>query len=253
MSMRTQREIATSNATYGNASYPKSGLDFDSNGQPTLQDASGNVVFAARYGTGAAAAANSLMMGSGTSAAPNVTSTADKFFIEFRCKTTATSGDNRLMYLRYEIGGAGGGECLRAFTALTAAAGTVRGCHFSLVPSGSGAVSGLGTATSHTLHFGTAAFSTGNVACIEANPYADSTGAPPSAHGAFRIAVGGNATGAAKWVNAFYVDSTNVSAADTTKMISTVSLAELPTNVGLAINIGGSRYYIPCVAAAGWN
>lgn len=202
----------------------------------------------------AAAAANALLLGGGTSAAPNSTATADKFFVEFRCKTTAASGDNRLAYLRYEVGGAGGGECLRAFTALTAASGTVRGAHVSLIPSGDGAVSGLGTALSTTLHFGTAAFSTGNVACLELNPYADSTGAPPSAHGALRVAVGGNATGAAKFVNFLYIDDTAISAADTTKMVSTVSLAELPAGTkGIAVNIAGTRYYIPAVVATEWN
>lgn len=246
-------ETSTGKATFGLDKYPKAGLNFTSAGVPFIQDENGATAWLNRT-SGAAAAANAILMGSGTSAAPNSTSTADKFFIEFRCKTTAASGDNRLAYLRYEIGGAGGGECLRAFTVLTAAAGTVRGSHISLIPSGSGAVSGLGAPQTLTLHFGTAAFSTGTVACLELNPYADSTNAPPTAHGCLRVAVGGNSTGAALFVNFLQIDTTNISAADTTKMISTVSLAELPAGtIGIAALINGARYYIPAVAVAEWN
>jgi len=61
-------------------------------------------------GTGAAVSASGLLMGVGTSANPVTTSTADAKFIEVRAETTATSGDNRLAYLRYSINGATGGE-----------------------------------------------------------------------------------------------------------------------------------------------
>jgi len=198
----------------------------------------------------AADSASGLLLGVGTSLAPAVSATPDDKFIEIRAKTTAPSGDNRLGYFRYEIGAAGGGECLRAITALTAAAGTVRGAHVSLIPSGAGAVSGLGTACSFTLHFGTAAFVTGNVAAIEANPYADGTGAPPTEHGAIRVATGGDATGAAKFVNVLHVASLTgqvgnkaaklmVCNADVTGDQAAQSAG------GLQVRVNGVQYWIP--------
>jgi len=82
------------------------------------------------YAIGSAAeSASGLLMGVGTSAAPATTSTADAKFVEIRAQTTATSGDNRLAYLRYDIAGATGGECIRAFTKVSAACTTVRGAH----------------------------------------------------------------------------------------------------------------------------
>lgn len=198
---------------------------------------------------GAAASASGLLIGVGTSLAPAATSTADTNFVEVRAKTTATTGDNRLGYFRYEIGAAGGGECLRALTALTAASGTVRGAHISLVPSGDGAVSGLGTALSVTLHFGAAAFVTGNVACLEANPYADDTGAPPTEHGAIRVASGGNATGAAKFKNVLHVSPLAGQVGDKAAALmvcnADVTGGGGAANGGLQVRINGTQYWIP--------
>ena len=50
--------------------------------------------------------ASGLLAGVGTSADPATSSTANDKFLEFRCKSSATSGDNRLIYMRYELGGA---------------------------------------------------------------------------------------------------------------------------------------------------
>jgi hypothetical protein len=89
--------------------------------------------------------ASGLLFGRGTEADPATTATADGKFIELRCQTTATSGDNRLVYLRYDQKGAGGGgECLRASSFLSAAVGTARGAQISLEVSSTGYVSGLG-------------------------------------------------------------------------------------------------------------
>jgi len=94
--------------------------------------------------SGGAASASGLLMGTGTSANPATTSTADAKFIEVRAQTTATSGDNRLMYLRYDQNGAaGGGECIRALGKITAALGTARGIHGSADLSADGSVTGL--------------------------------------------------------------------------------------------------------------
>jgi len=202
-----------------------------------------------RMGLGTFNPTGSILIGLNEASTVVTNSEANQKNIEVRCKSTATSGDNRLAYFRYEIGAAGGGECLRAFTALTAAAGTVRGGHVSLVPSGSGAVSGLGTACSFTLHFGTAAFSTGNVACIEANPYADSTNAPPTEHGAIRVATGGDATGGAKFLNVLHV-SPQAGQVGNKGALLMVCNADVTggggaSAGGLQVRVNGVQYWIP--------
>ena len=93
---------------------------------------------------GGSAPANALLGGIGTSADPATTSTAGKVFFEYRCQSTATSGDNRFLYMRYELNGTGGGECLRAFTKVTAVVATARGAHISLDVSTAGEITGLG-------------------------------------------------------------------------------------------------------------
>lgn len=198
---------------------------------------------------GGANAASGLLMGVGTSADPATTSTADDKFVEIRAKTTATSGDNRLGYFRYEIGAAGGGECMRAFTYLSAASTTVRGAHVSLVPSAAGAVSGLGTALSATLHTGNTAFTTGNVACIEANPYADGEGALPTEHGAIRVATGGDATGGAKFLNVLHVSpqtgQVGNKAAKLMVCNADVTAGGGAAAGGLQVRVNGTQYWLP--------
>lgn len=220
-----------------------------------------NLKHSFKYGAGAAASASGLLMGGGTSANPLLSAVADDKFIEFRAKSTATSGDNRLQYLRYDLGGAaGGGECIRALTDLTAAVGTARGAHISLQPDDTGYVSGLGAGVDSQLLFGDAALGSGGTyAALNAEVY--SAGASTDVSGCtklsfFRAVNGGNATGAATVdTKAFIMELSGFTgAAGVTKAISTTSLAELPAStIGLAIDVGGTRYYIPAVVSTEWN
>ncbi len=117
------------------------------NGDVTLTHASGKLTLSAddvlQFG---ATATDALMMGAGTSVTPISTATADKNFLGFWTKSTATSGDSRGMYLRHYISGAGGaGEALRAFGTVDAAAsagGTVNGAHISLSIATGGSAAG---------------------------------------------------------------------------------------------------------------
>lgn len=105
-------------------------------------------------GGAGAAAANAVLLGVGTSADPSTTATADKKFIELRCSTTATSGDNRLAYMEYSLSGTGGGECLRANTRVLANVATAHGAHIGLeflATAGASECSGLGVAVRGTL------------------------------------------------------------------------------------------------------
>jgi len=93
-------------------------------------------------------------------------STADTKVISIYADITATSGDNRGIYNRLYIKGAGaGGESLRSYTEITGvAAGTAHGAHLSLGMGESttkGSVTGLGAAVRCTLGLPNAALASG--------------------------------------------------------------------------------------------
>lgn len=102
----------------------------------------------------------------GVSATHWSSSTADTKVISIYADITATSGDNRGIYNRLYIKGAGaGGESLRSYTEITGvAAGTVHGAHLSLGMGESttgGSVTGLGVAARCTLGLPDVALSAG--------------------------------------------------------------------------------------------
>lgn len=144
-----------------------------------------------------------LLLGAGTAASPATTATADTKFIEWRLQNTATSGDNRGVYLRFYLAGAGGGgESLRAFTTISdVAAGTAHGAHISLNFADTGSVTGLGVASRATLHIpDDASWAPGTIAAIQAEIWSD--GDDSDTDGAtevsfLRFVNGGNANGIA--------------------------------------------------------
>lgn len=139
----------------------------------------------------------------GTSSAPITEDTADMKFMAFYFDNGATSGDNRGMYLRqYLTGAGGGGEALRVFTSVTdVAAATVHGAHISLSFGTSGTVTGQGIATRSTLHIpSTALASNVTMAAVEAEIYSDTATSDPGGStllSCFLVVNGGNATGMA--------------------------------------------------------
>ena len=202
---------------------------------------------------GGANAVNALLMGIGTSASPATTSTASKFFMEFRCQSTATSGDNRLLYMRYELNGTGGGDCLRAFTKLTATVGTARGAHISLDISSTGSASGLGIGFDGQLLVFNGALTGGTYAALSSEIF--SAGSSTDVSGVteisfFRFANAGDATGRATVdTDAFLLSIQGMTA-------GTGSLIELGTGMGtvtgtMKIKIGSDIRFIPFYSAAG--
>jgi hypothetical protein len=125
---------------------------------------------------------SSLLLGAGTSSNKMTTSVANTKFMEFRLENSATSGDNRAMYLRFYLSGAGGGgEAARIFTTVNnVAAGTAHGAHISLNFGTSGTVTGQGIAGRNTLHLPNAAL-TSNVtmAAVQAEIYSDGSDSDP--------------------------------------------------------------------------
>lgn len=117
-----------------------------------------------------------LLLGAGTGTDPATSATAGVKFIEFRTQVTATSGDNRGIYNRLYIAGAGaGGESLRSFTTISdVAAGTAHGAHVSLNFASTGSVTGLGVAGRNTLHIpNDASWAPGTIAALQAEIYSD--------------------------------------------------------------------------------
>lgn len=91
-----------------------------------------------------------LLHGSGVSATPTATATADKNFLGYWVKSTAATGDARGLYMRMYFGAAGSGEAVRAYATADAAnvatGGTVNGIHASLSMNASASISGQGFA-----------------------------------------------------------------------------------------------------------
>lgn len=77
-----------------------------------------------------------LILGGGNAGVPlGDGAVAGRNFIEFRTKSTATSGDCRLAYLRQDFAAAGSGETLRAYSTVSGSVGvggTVNGAHITL-------------------------------------------------------------------------------------------------------------------------
>lgn len=199
-----------------------------------------------------------VLFGGGTgSSTPVEAGGSDEKFLAFWTKATAASATSRGFYLRHDIAGAAAtGEALRAFTDLTAAAATAHGAHISVQAGSAGYVSGLAVGVRAQLFVkDSAVAANGTYYAGQSEVWsagASSSLAAVTKHAIHSFAATGNATGMATVLNCWSVDGT--SAADTTKMISTVSLAELPSGtVGIATLVNGTRYFVPAVVATAWN
>lgn len=163
-------------------------------------------------------------------------------------ESKATSGDNRGIYNRFYISGAGGnGESLRTYTTVNnVVADTVHGAHTSLSFGTSGRVTGQGVAGRNTLHIPSGGLAAGTYAALQAEVYADGTGVAASALSLFRAVVGGNSTGAASVLT--FLDLS--AAAGSGKLIDTDKTA-LTGKAGLLVTVNGAAYgYIPIVTGA---
>ena len=196
---------------------------------------------------------SALLLGAGSSSSPRTTSTADTKFMAFYVKNSATSGDNRGMYLRLYLAGAGGGgEAARIFTTVDdVAAGTAHGAHISLNFDTSGSVSGLGVAGRNTLHIpNVASWSPGTIAAVQAEIYSD--GANSDAGGAtklsyFRVVNDGNANGIADVDDDAYLFSINGHTIGAGNMV-VAETDETKFSHKIRIDIGGTDYYLMACA-----
>ena len=213
-------------------------------------------------GTGAVSSSG-LLMGRGTSGDPVTTSTADGKFFEWRCESTASSGDNRLLYMRYSLNGGGGGECLRALTVIDSNVATAHGAHMSLAfdaTAGGSETSGLGVACRGTLHIPNIASwaPTGTYAAGMFEIFNDGSASDPAGMtelSVLRLVNGGDSTGAADVdTDAFLFSiqgfTVGNEAADLV-YVNTITAATINANVteALKIKIGSNTRFIPIATA----
>jgi len=141
-------------------------------------------------------------LGMGSSASPESNGTAGHKFIQYYTKSTATSGDNRSIYNRYDIDGAGAsGESLRSLTDLGAAASTARGAHISLQAGATGYVTGLGAGVDAQLYLKNEVLAGGTYAGQNIEIYSEGSTTAVSAVTSMsflRCVLGGDSTGAGR-------------------------------------------------------
>jgi hypothetical protein len=137
-----------------------------------------------------------------SSSAPETIGTADHKFVRIYTKNTATSGDNRSIYNRFDLDGAGAsGESLRSFTDLGAACATARGAHISLQAGATGYVTGLGVGVDAQLYVQNEVLAGGTYAALNSEIY--SAGSTTAVSGVtslsfLRCVLGGDSTGAGR-------------------------------------------------------
>lgn len=189
-----------------------------------------------------------LVMGIGNSTIRAKTDVADSKFLSFYFENSATSGDNRGMYLRlYHSGAGGGGEAARIFTTINnVAAGTAHGAHISLSQGTSGSVTGLGVAGRNTLHINTSGSAAGTLSALQAEIYSDGSASDPAGVtelSFIRVINDGNANGKADVDD----DAFFFSAQGFTSGAGNVFKTGAPTTLGasLRVKVGATTYYLP--------
>lgn len=201
-----------------------------------------------------------ILLGAGTSSVKETTATANSHFLSFYVENTATSGDNRGIYLREYLSGAGGGgEAARIFTTVNGvAAGTAHGAHISLnfakPSSTTGSVTGQGIALRATLHLADDATAIGGyLFAAQSEIYADGDNssttdiATVTRHAIHRFVVDGDTTARAKVQNVFAFDnlgSTALANAGTGANSAGAAGGGVAAKV-IRVLVNGTAYYMP--------
>ena len=196
---------------------------------------------------GGASSASGLLMGIGTSASPATTSVAAANFVEIRCQTKATSGGGRGIYVRYDIAadGSSTGEAIRGLLMVSKAVGSFTGVSGGVeFHNTEGAISGSATGGSFTMLINAAGQSGGGLYGASVIMHMGGTGGPPTNHAPLEVRVAGNATGAAKVLNAISFAVPDCADAGGGEMISPgTSMGTVTGTIRVLIN--GAARFIP--------
>ena len=183
------------------------------------------------------------------------TSSANTKFLQYYFENTATSGDNRAMYLRLYLSGAGsGGEAARIFTTINdVAGGTAHGAHISLNFGSTGELTGLGVAVRGTLHVpDDAGWTGGTLSAIQAEIYADGTASDPDGItelSFIRVVNGGHTNGKADVEDDAFAFSFQGFTSATGNMIYENTTAD--SDATIRVKIGATTYYMMLKDAEG--
>jgi hypothetical protein len=203
--------------------------------------------------TAAAGAAQdrALLIGVGTAADPATWATADKSAVEFRAKSTATTGTAYGIYMGMEGATAAEHIPVRGRVLTTASTGNAHGGHFTLESDGTnGKVTGLGTGCRMNWVLGGAAEEAGGTYYGGmAEIYATASGDPSAVtrYACLAIGVGGDATAAALCKNA--IDFYSSAADATTNMIYTHTHTPGDAAGSVRVLINGTARYLKFWAA----
>lgn len=196
------------------------------------------------------------ILGVGSSSNRVKSADANVKFFEFRVESSATSGDNRAIYNRLYITGAGnGGESLRSFTTVEdVAASTAHGAHISLNFGDSGTVTGQGIASRNTLHIPNIAL-TSNVtmSAVQAEIYSDGATSDPGGStilSYFRAVNAGNATGGADVDDDAVLFDIQGHTIGTGNMVAE-STTEANYSHSIKVRIDSTEYYLMLASAEG--
>lgn len=191
----------------------------------------------------------------GASGSPIVEDTADMKFMSFYFDNGATSGDNRGIYNKLDLTGAGGGgESLRSYTDIVGvAAGTAHGAHISLGMGESttgGSVTGLGVGVRATLGLPSVALAAGGTyAAMMPEIYSFGASADPAAVtevSFIRFDNAGNATGMGKVDDkAFLMSLQGLTDGDAHVFSDGGAVTNYSVTATLKVKIGGTTFYIP--------
>ena len=197
---------------------------------------------------------NALVMGIGTSSGRAQANAASRNFLSFFFENYATSGDNRGMYLRQYLSGAGSsGEAARIFnTVNNVAAASVHGAHISLNFGSTGTVTGQGIASRNTLHLADQALASNvTLSALQAEIYCDGSDADPGDStllSFLRFSLGGHADGIADVISStqsVLMDVQGVAASGdgVNGLFRTVAPTTLAAS--FKVRVGSTLYYLP--------
>jgi len=187
---------------------------------------------------GGADSDNGLLIGVGTSEDPATTAVASKNFLEFRTQSTATSGDGRGLYIRYELcpetSTTGSGEAVRGLAMSDKIAANLTGVSGAVgFVDGVGSITGSSSGMTGTMMINTAGQTTGWLYGVVAQMHFAGAGGPPSAsHAILHIEAYGNATGVNLCKNAIRFNggtgSGNMIYNETVRVLSGTSTRYIP-------------------------
>lgn len=189
-----------------------------------------------------------LLYGVGTASTPYTWGAANKNALGFWVKSNATSGDARAIYARLYLGGAGGGEAIRAFATATttsvATGGTMNGIHATAYINTSSSISGQAAAGRFTLGAAAAARTLGGtLSSLIVDSDIGASNTLPTPHAFVRF----TDVGTVKVKNLFQVPDPTTGGA----LFATHSSTAVATTHSLKIiGADGTAYYIQCTTTA---